>query len=322
MELIMATDQGVVTAVKAGKGWRVRHRSLEGQQVTCIIAREGVILAGTRRGVFRSADGGQDWQAASQGLDIPHIRWLAFHPQVSDWKLAGTEPAGIYLSQDGANTWQACPEVAEMRRQYGWSLPYSPEAGCVRGFALLGERAYAAVEVGGVLVSEDRGQHWVLAGGSRGRADFSPAAGHVHSDVHSLAVHPSDPNLVFAPTGGGLYRSEDGGVTWALLYRCYCRAILLDPQDPAHLVFGPAEGVDRSGSLVESLDGGQSWQAADDGLETPWANTMVERFARLGEHRFAVLSDGRLFTSPTEQLSWQPALSDVAGINAVTTMVD
>ena len=321
MDLILATDQGVVTASPSGAGWRVQQRGLEEQHATSVIAREGIILAGTRQGVFRTEVDGQHWRAASAGLDIPIVRWMAFHPQVSDWELAGTEPAGIYLSQDGAKIWQPCQEVAEMRRQYGWSLPYSPEAGCVRGFALLGDRAYAAVEVGGVLVSDDRGQHWTLARGSRGQEGFSPPADQVHSDVHSLEVHPSDPDLVFAPTGGGLYRSQDGGATWALLYRCYCRAILLDPQDPDHLAFGPAEGVDRNGSLVESFDGGQTWQAADAGLETPWARTMVERFARLGAHVFAVLSDGRLYVSETSQLKWQPVLPDVPGIRAVTSMV-
>jgi photosystem II stability/assembly factor-like uncharacterized protein len=205
-----------------------------------LIAREGVILAGTREGVFRSDDQGETWQAASTGLAAPHIRWLAYHPDISDFELAGTEPAGIFVSRDGARSWRECPEVADLRRRHGWSLPYSPEAGCVRGFAFHGQRAYAAVEDGCVLVSEDGGETWGLAPGSRGGADHRPAPGRVHSDVHSIEAHPLSPDLVFAPTGGGFYRSQDGGKRWNSIYpNCYVRAVWVDPADPDHLILGP-----------------------------------------------------------------------------------
>ena len=107
-------------------------------------------------------------ETASAGLSDRHVRWMAYHPEQSDFELAGTEPAGIFISRDGGESWRECPEVAEMRHRFRWYLPYSPEAGCVRGFAHHGDRAYAAVEVGGVLVSQDGGETWTLAQGSPG----------------------------------------------------------------------------------------------------------------------------------------------------------
>ena len=176
-ELILATDEGVVVCEKTGSAWQVLRRSLKSEQVTCVIAREGVILAGTWHGVFRSDDLGLTWQPASQNLNDLHVRWLAFHPEISDFELAGTEPAGIYLSKDGAASWQGHPAVVELRRRNGWYLPYSLEAGCVRGFAIHGLRLYAAVEVGGVLRSDDYGQNWMLVNGEKS---------FVNQDVHSL----------------------------------------------------------------------------------------------------------------------------------------
>ncbi|MGH2537583.1 MAG: WD40/YVTN/BNR-like repeat-containing protein, partial [Candidatus Promineifilaceae bacterium] len=152
-QLYIATRDGVAAAERNGRDWRLTGRSLEGREITSIITREGVILAGTRQGVLRSDDGGRSWTTASDGLSQPYVRWLAYHPDISDVELAGTEPASIFVSADGGDSWSARPEVAELRDRFGWWLPYSPGAGCVRGFAFHGRRAYAAVEVGGLLRS-------------------------------------------------------------------------------------------------------------------------------------------------------------------------
>jgi photosystem II stability/assembly factor-like uncharacterized protein len=285
------------------------------------MAREGVILAGTVRGVFRSDDGGRSWAEASQGLDVSHVRWMAYHPDVSDLEFAGTEPAGIFVSRDGAGTWVSRPEVAALRDQHRWFLPYSPEAGCVRGFAFHGDRVYAAVEVGGVLRSDDAGESWRLAGGSTGEPVFEiPPPPLVHADVHSVASHPSSPDLVFAMTAEGVYRSDDGGDSWTVTHAgSYCRAAWVDPGDPGHIILSPADSVShKNGRIEETRDEGRSWFLASDGLDLPWPDTMVERFIPIGDELFGVTNDGRLYATPLSSLRWQRLLPDVPGIHAVS----
>ena len=317
----LATEHGVISAQRAGDGWREVSRSLTDQHVTSLIAREGVILAGTRNGVFRSDNVGQTWRAASAALKHRHIRWLAYHPNISDREFAGTEPAGLFVSHDGAQTWRECEEVAHLRDRHGWMLPYSPEAGCVRGFAFHGNRAYAAVEVGGVLRSDDGGETWHLAEGSDGKPDLDgPPKPFVYPDVHSIEVHPSSPDLVFAPTGGGFYRSRNGGRTWELLYDCYCRAAWVDPTDPDHLILSPADGVEQNGRIEETRDGGQTWQTASHGVQVPWRRHMVERFTQLDDEMWAVLSNGTLLSAPVVTLAWRPVLVDVTHITAVAAL--
>lgn len=321
MYVIFATNQGVVVCQPSPDGWQEVRHGLEGQTATSIIARQGVILTGTRQGVFRSDDIGLSWKQASVGLDERLVRWMAYHPDISDFELAGTEPAGIYISRDGARSWRVCSEVTRMRAAYHWSLPYSPRAGCVRGFAISGSRAYAAVEDGAVLVSDDGGEEWILAGGSRGQPDHHPAGGFVHSDVHSITVHPNSPERVYAPTGGGLYTSRDGGRTWSLIYpHCYCRAVWLDPVLDGHLLLGPADGVDYNGRIEESLDDGQNWQAASSGLSVPWPNTMVERFTFLDPELLAVLSNGEVWAARQPKFEWQPIFDWLPPVNAITSM--
>jgi len=318
--LLLATEKGLVICERDVDFWRESMRGLKDQNITSVITRDGVILAGTIKGVFRSDDEGQTWEEASNGLATRHVRWMAYHPDISDLAFAGTEPAGIFVSHDGGGSWRACPEIAQMRDKHKWFLPYSPESGCVRGFAFHGSRIYAAVEVGGAVVSDDSGETWRLAEGSDGKPDLEgPPEPFIYPDVHSIEVHPSSPDLVYAPTGGGFYRSYDGGKTWKLLYDCYCRAVWVDPNEPEHLILSPADGVDRNGRIEESRDGGESWSLASKGLQVPWRRGMVERFHQADDGLFAVLSIGQLLTTSLSMLEWKRILPDIDNVNAVTT---
>lgn len=334
--ICLATNNGLAFCER-NKDWQIVRRGLEGQRVTSVSAppnfggdeRTGLLLAGTPNGIFRSEDEGHTWAEASAGLSqrhIPHVdgvhvRWMAFHSDNPELAFAGTEPASIFISQDSGKTWNECPEVASLREEHSWFLPYSLAAGCVRGFAFQGERGYAAVEVGGVLRTDDNGASWGLAEGSDGNPALGgPPEPFIYPDVHSLRIHPSSPDLVDAATGGGFYRSSDGGKTWALLYDCYCRAVWTDPADPDHLILGPAEGVSSNGRIEETRDGGRTWNSASNGLEVPWRRHMVERFAQIGSELFAVLSNGELLWTQLPALEWQYILPDAKKVNAVAVM--
>ncbi|MHC4464622.1 MAG: WD40/YVTN/BNR-like repeat-containing protein [Planctomycetota bacterium] len=175
--LYLATSAGLFIAAQTNGEWRIGGQALTEHSLTSVVVSEGIILAGTVDGIWRSYDKGKSWNKADKHLTIPYVRWLAGSSNAPKIILAGTEPASIFVSHDGANSWHTSPEVAELRDNYGWFLPYSPNAGCVRGFAVAESgpqpaRVYAAVEVGGVLVSNDNGNTWHLAEGSDGRPDM------------------------------------------------------------------------------------------------------------------------------------------------------
>ncbi len=320
--LMLGTGHGVVFCQPTGAGWEPDFRALKNHPVTSVIARQGRLLAGTRLGIFRSEDGGRTWIQASDGLSIPLVRWLGFHPDLTGYVYAGTEPAGIFISRNGGESWRICPEVTALRDQLGWYLPYSPLAGCVRGFAANGERVYAAVEVGGVLVSDDSGSTWGLPPGSSGspQEEGSPGSPFINADVHSISVHTSSQDLVSAPTGGGFYRSKDGGRSWQRFYDCYCRAVWVDPQNASHLILGPADGVDRNGRIEESFDGGSTWRLASSGLLVPWRDHMVERFFQLDHNLLAILSNAELIESSLDHLDWKRILPEEEDITSVAVI--
>ncbi len=120
---------------------------------------------------------------------------------------------------------------------------------------------------GGVWRTTDGGLYWRnLSDGFFGRAS-----------VGGLAVAPSDPNVIYAGLGeatirgnvshgDGVYRSTDGGKTWAHLGLAETRNIgkvRVHPTDP-DLVYvaalGHAHGPNPERGVYRSKDGGKTWE--------------------------------------------------------------
>ena len=321
--LYIATAIGLYIAAQTDNNWEIVSQFLTEKTLTSIVVSGSTIVAGTPEGLWRSADNGKSWEKANQNHSVRHVRWLAGSRAVSPIILAGMEPAEIFVSYDGAKSWHSDAGVGRLREAKGWLLPYSPNAGCVRGFAIAKagphpNRLYAAVEVGGVLISDNFGKSWQLATGSDGNPDFYRDLGKmIHPDVHSITVDPFTSKLVTAATGGGIYRSTDGGGSWENIYPSYVRAVWVDPTDPQHIVAGPADGVAKNGRIEVTRDGGRTWKAASKGLQTPWPRHMVSRFVQAKENLFAVLSNGELWFRRPKVNAWQQVLPDIAHVNAV-----
>src|SRR5918998_2413602 len=100
------------------------------------------------------------------------------------------------------------------------------------------------------------------------------------SRVYGLIVHPAEPRTVFAGAEDGIYRSGDGGKSFARLdspmNACEVWKIAIDPTDPDIIFAGT-----RPAALYRSTDGGRHWQklAADIVDECP--NVGVPRVTAL-----------------------------------------
>jgi len=184
---------------------------------------------------------------------------------------------------------------------------------------------YAAGVSGGVWKSTNAGQSWTPI------TDML-----ANITVSTMAFEPGNPNVIYVGSGegvlgtesdtlgdfrgAGIFKTTDGGATWARRYACYCRAAWIDPADPDHIILGPADSVDRNGRVEQTRDGGRYWEPASRGLEVPWRRHMVERFAQAGAELLAVLSNGDLHAAPLATLEWRRLLPEVQGVNAATTM--
>src|SRR5512140_128618 len=127
------------------------------------------------------------------------------------------------------------------------------------------ERFYFGAVGGGVWRTDNAGRTWEPI------FDSQPVA-----SIGAIAVAPSDPNVLYVGSGesdmrsdisygNGMYKSTDGGKTWARVGLADTRQIgriLVDPRDP-NLVFvaalGHAYGPNAERGVYRSKDGGKSW---------------------------------------------------------------
>jgi len=313
-KLFLGTGSGLRIFERIQDYWEERDHALTGLEITAIDMFGDIGIVGTTEGVYISRDGGENWLLDSKGVDTPHVRWARIHPHDPRYAFVGTEPANIFSKMLDDEEWRKSERVSQLRDQNKWYMPYSSNPGCLRGFTFHKQYIYAAVEVGGLLYSNDYGATWDLVQGSTGKPHQEPLAGQIHPDVHSVQTHPSSPEYVLAPTGGGFYISKDGGLTWEQKYDCYCRAVWVDPANALHIVLGPADGVSRGGRIERSTDGGETWYPVMENLEEKWQDVMVERFISADEAIHAVLSNGKVLTAEIGDFSWQylmPAVPEV-----------
>jgi len=120
---------------------------------------------------------------------------------------------------------------------------------------------------GGVWKTTNGGQTWRNV--TDGRSDIS--------SVGAIAVAPSDPNVIYVGTGEsqlredltygtGVYRSTDGGASWARLGLRDTRQIgdvVIDPRDPDRAyvaAIGHAFGPNAERGVFRTTDGGRTWK--------------------------------------------------------------
>lgn len=122
-----------------------------------------------------------------------------------------------------------------------------------------------------------RGRSWVPIGPSPIAKDLP-----FNGLVSAIAVNPSNPNIIYIGTaGGGLWRSNDGGLRWMPLFDRELtlgigepNALAIDPNNTSIIYLGTSTRVNREprrAGLFKSMDGGYSWIRLGSGY--PFGNT-------------------------------------------------
>jgi photosystem II stability/assembly factor-like uncharacterized protein len=197
------------------------------------------MFAATSEGVFSSANGGRAWRKTKLAPDEDIIDVLAVSPAYDEDQTvyAGSESGALYRSTNGGRSWDVLHEqLAEGPLNCLWLAPDFGES-----------RRMVAGAGSYILVSQDGGDTWT-------------APVNVPGTVLALA---GDADVLLAGLHDvGVYKSTDGGATWAsssagLSARGFAHLIASD-----HTLYamGPQEG------LWQSDNGGETWQSVSGAM--------------------------------------------------------
>ncbi|MCS7056724.1 MAG: hypothetical protein NZM18_11200, partial [Thermoflexales bacterium] len=203
-------------------------------------AEDGIVLAATGAGLFRSEDGGQTWQRTGS-MGYVAVRYVAFDP--SGRAFAATQAGALAVSTDGGSQW---------RTSDAW------------GFGTINALAFANDEDGQAIIfaATDEGIYRSPDGGvSWQSANF----GLLDLEILCLACAPdfAQSEVIWAGSAkGGLYRSRNGGRAWREAGHGLSDAAV---QCLAFSKAGLLAGTDDG--LFQLVEGG-TWQIAGlEGLE-------------------------------------------------------
>jgi hypothetical protein len=333
--LLIGTKKGgfILEGDRTGRDWSVRGPLFDGwgiQDMTLDPA-TGSIYAGARNpfygpAVFRSTDFGRTWDHSSAGLtygeDGPPVAAVWSVTPARGVLYAGVDPAGLFRSDDGGETWS---HVAGLRAH-----PSRPDWQAGAGGLILHtivphptdpRSMWVAISAVGTFVTNDGGSTWRTQ--NRGvRADFLPDPFPEFGQcVHKLALAAGTTDRLYQQNHCGVYRSTDGGDSWddlsdALPSR-FGFALAAHPRDPMTAWTFPLNGAelgrfapDGSPAVYRTTDGGDTWARLGTGWPTTNAYVGVLRESMATDAHDPVgvyvgTSTGELFASSDEGESWR-----------------
>ena len=216
-----------------------------------------------------STDGGETWKQRDQGADITCFFDLRFEGG-SAFAVAMDE--GLYRSDDDGATWH---HLLPQRYEEGVSghqwrvFPQRKPDGQFRIVTTASPWQGAREYPNAVLISEDSGNTWTRA---TGLPDYVPKANTMWGQgyARAFAVDPQEPSKMYlgidgdpeeGKSGGGIFQSADGGLSWKQLpnqpgSRRMFFGLAVDPKDSQRFYWGA--GGKNSGVWL-SDNGGESW---------------------------------------------------------------
>lgn len=146
-----------------------------------------------------------------------------------------------------------------------------------------------------------------------------PACGKHGDTIVSIALHPTNPRIVYVSTNDSVYKSRDGGQTWEQMatdlstYRVLTLAV--DPLYPATVYAGT-----MMDAVYKSPDGGQRWMPFNVGLKEHIS--VVNQFVfdpRSSDTIYAATTVG-VFRSTNGGRLWEERMAGMKEVHIVVTL--
>ena len=289
--LFGATLRGVYRSDNRAESWIPVDGGISDQTIATVVVDPSDLqhlYAGGEIGVFETTDGGSQWTSRNEGMLHRWVNLILVDRSQPSTVLAATRSDALHRSTDGGVTWPLNPIDGLTGRIASLvAAPSDPS------------RLYLGSSSGRVFRSSDHGVSWT---------EVEPAGG-VLDLVTALAVHPSNPQVVYAgldtafSPGQTLLRSSNGGDSWTVsregLLDAPVLSIVVDPHDPSILYAGQRFGV------AKSTDGGATWHYLASLGQNSFLDFQAMIDPRNSSTVYAIVQNSGIFRSTDGGDTWQ-----------------
>ena len=302
--------------------------------------------------IQRSNDGGKTWEPVGNkfvydGVPGTH-QWYDGTPHPWEFKrvwhlepslsdpdtvYAGVEDAALFRSADGGLTWQEIPGLRDAKGHL-----WQPGAGgmCLHTIVMdpsHPERMFIAISAAGVFRTDDAGKTWrPMNRGLQSKYELPDPDAEVGHCVHSIAMHPSRPNVLFMQKHWDVMRSDDAGASWheisGNLPTDFGFPIHVHAHEPETIYVVPiksdSEHFPPDGKLrvYRSRTGGNEWEALTKGLPQSdcYVNVLRDAMAVDSLDSCGVYfgtTGGQVYASADAGDTWAPIVRDLPAVFSI-----
>lgn len=295
-----------------------------------------------------STDFGQNWQSAG----LPSFKGFEYKPGIGAslkkiWVMQrasknpnqfwlGTEPGGLFFSDDGGKTFQLNaslwnhPSRLDQNQWFGTGKDY-PFIHSIIIDPRDNNHIYVGVSCAGVFETEDGGKSWIPRNNGLVAAYLPKTTPEVGHDPHQILMCQTNPDVIWQQNHCGIFRTVDGGKLWQQVSDAthiphYGFALAIDDTNPDVAWVIPAESdesrvpVGLKLRVCKTSDAGKTWQTFSSGLPQENSFDLVLRHAftrKAGLMSFGA-TNGNLYCSSDDGKSWQTLSNNLAPISSVT----
>lgn len=351
--MLLSTRKGLIVYEKNGS-WKHQSTHFLGAPVSLsfVDTRNNTWWACLDHGhwgckLHRSQDEGANWEEVEvpkypEGEEVKEgvpaaVRYLwAFAAGSGDQAgniLVGTEPGGLFESQDNGDTFTLNRPLwdhpSRKDNWFGGGRDY-PGIHSVVVDPRNSDHFYIGISCAGVFETTDAGQTWAVR--NKGlRADFMPDPNvEVGHDPHLLVACPSNPDKMWQQNHCGIFRTTDGAQNWEEVTEDdgpakFGFAVAVDENDGDVAWVVPAVSdqvrvaVDGAMCVCRTDDGGKTWQDFRKGLpqENVFDITFRHALDITGDTLAFGTTTGNLYLSEDRGESWETLSNNLPMIHSV-----
>lgn len=348
MKAYLATRKGLIVLKPKASGWDVEKAHFDGVKVTYVKsdADRGWIWAGVNHGhwgpkLHVSKNKGKTFEELvppkyPEGSKLSIKEYWAWARDSKGRVYVGTDPADLFFSDDEGKTWTLNQSFFKVEGKERWFGAGTDGTALHSILINPGNDSHiiAAVSVGGVLESKDRGQSWKYI--NKGlQADFMPdKEDPVVQDPHLVEMSASSPNVLWQQNHCGIFKSDNSGELWQNLSKAkglkspFGWAVVVDEKNPDIAYTLPALSdetrvpVQKKLVVQKTTNGGKTWKTLTKGLPQKYCYDIVYRhaFKKSDKQLLFGSTTGHVYFSKNSGDSWKQLSYQLPPIYAVELM--